>query len=281
MVGGPAPVIEARQLVKEYDTGGTRQRALVGVSLAVTPGCFLSIMGPSGSGKSTLLHLLGGLDEPTSGEVVFEGQPLSSLAERDRTLLRRRRIGLVFQAFNLVPVLSARDNIALPAVIAAEKPSAYEPRLERALALVGLTDHAHQLPSELSGGQQQRVALARALFMEPAVLLADEPTGNLDTRTGAEVLGLFRDAQAAQGTSIVMVTHDPRAAAVGDEVVMLRDGAVAGHLALGATTGEDRTQQVLRWLEALDRHDDEPVGATNGNGTKPRRPRPLRAATRS
>src|SRR4051794_28303447 len=232
MVGEPTPVIEARQLVKEYETGRTRQRALVGVSLAVPQGCFISIMGPSGSGKSTLLHLLGGLDEPTSGDVIFEGTPISKLPEKERTLLRRRRIGLVFQAFNLVPVLSAADNVALPAVIAGEKPPQYQERLARSLAMVGLTENAGQLPSQLSGGQQQRVALARALFMEPAVLLADEPTGNLDTRTGAEVLALFRDVQAAQGTSIVMVTHDPRAAATGDEVVMLRDGAVAGSLSL-------------------------------------------------
>ena len=280
MVGGSVPVIEVRDLAKEYDTGGTRQRALVGVSLSVTPGCFLSIMGPSGSGKSTLLHLLGGLDEPTGGEVVFEGRALSSLPERDRTLLRRRRIGLVFQAFNLVPVLSARDNVALPAVIAGEKPAAYEERLARSLALVGLTEHADQLPSQLSGGQQQRVALARALFMEPAVLLADEPTGNLDTRTGAEVLALFRQIRETQGTSIVMVTHDPRAAAAGDEVVMLRDGALAGHLTLDTAAGEARTQQVLRWLEALDRPVEGPVldVRSNGNG---KRQRPLRAASRS
>jgi putative ABC transport system ATP-binding protein len=302
MVGEPAPVIEARELVKEYNTGGTRQRALVGVSLPVPQGCFLSIMGPSGSGKSTLLHLLGGLDEPTSGEVIFEGTPISKLSEKERTLLRRRRIGLVFQAFNLVPVLSAQDNVALPAVIAGEKPPAYADRLARSLELVGLTEHAGQLPSQLSGGQQQRVALARALFMEPAVLLADEPTGNLDTRTGAEVLALFRRVRAEQGTSIVMVTHDPRAAAAGEEVVMLRDGALAGRLALGPIrdsndslingASEKRTQSVLRWLQDLDRPEGLPApkapAASSASPTSPaapvsptsanRRSRPLRAA---
>jgi putative ABC transport system ATP-binding protein len=215
-------------------------------------------MGPSGSGKSTLLHLLGGLDRPEGGEVALDGAPLSSLSDDARTRLRRDRIGIVYQFFNLVPVLTVTENICLPAVISGQRQSEYASRLEEILKLVGLSEDRNKQPSQLSGGQQQRAAIARALFIEPAVLLADEPTGNLDIRTGADILSLFSDAQRRLGQTIVMVTHDPRSAAYGDEVVLLRAGKVAGHLDLTQKCrGEAkanpahpaRSRAVLRWLE--------------------------------
>jgi putative ABC transport system ATP-binding protein len=233
-------------LVKVY---GAR-RALDGVDLDVPRGAFVSVMGPSGSGKSTLLHLLGGLDTPNDGEVLLDGQSLSAMPDRERTLTRRHRIGFIFQAFNLVPVLTAGENVALPAVIDGERPEAYEERLQRVLEVVNLRDRRDQLPSELSGGEQQRVAAARALFVEPEVLLADEPTGNLDSRSGVELLSVLKRAQQERGQTVVLVTHDPAAASFGDEVVYLRDGKVSGHLHLDGEGG-DRAQLVLAWLQEL------------------------------
>jgi len=247
---GTPPVLSALDLVKVYDTGKTSVRALDGVSMDVPRGHFVSIMGPSGSGKSTLLHLLGGLDAPTSGEVSLEGAPLSGLSDKQLTLARRRKIGFVFQFFNLVPVLSVEENIALPAVIDGARARDYRDRLDRALDLVGLRDWRSHLPSEISGGQQQRVAIARALFSEPAVLLADEPTGNLDTKTGHEILGLLKDAQERLGQTVAMVSHDPRAAAYGDEVIMLRDGVITDRLELEGE--QDRAEVVLAWLQAAE-----------------------------
>ena len=245
-----APVVlAARDLVKDYESAGVQRRALDGVTLDLEKGRFLAVMGPSGSGKSTLLHLLGGLDLPTSGEVLVDGTALSALSDDQLTMLRRRRIGFVFQFFNLVPVLSVAENVALPAVIAGEAEASYADRLERVIGLVGLTEHRDKLPSQLSGGQQQRVAVARALFIEPAVLLADEPTGNLDSRTGAEVLDLLRQAQDELNQSIVLVTHDARAAATADELLLLQDGAVSGRLPLRAR-GEKRVAEVLAFLQA-------------------------------
>jgi putative ABC transport system ATP-binding protein len=250
--------LAARDLVKEYSQGSEVQRVLDGVSLDVAPGSFISVMGPSGSGKSTLLHLLGGLDSPDAGEVLLDGQPLSALSDDARTRLRRNQIGIVYQFFNLVPVLTVTENICLPAVIAGQRQAEYASRLEDILKLVGLSDDRDKQPSQLSGGQQQRAAIARALFIEPAVLLADEPTGNLDMRTGAEILRLFSDAQRQLGQTIVMVTHDPRSAAYGDAVVLLRAGRVAGRLDLAQKCrGEaksdpahpTRPRTVLRWLE--------------------------------
>ena len=244
------PVLVARDLVKEYRQGDAVRRALDGVSLTVATGAFVAVMGPSGSGKSTLLHLLGGLDTPTSGEVVVEGRTLSQLSDRELTLVRRRRIGFVFQFFNLVPVLNVEENIALPATIAGRRPDEYRERVDAVVRLVGLDGQRRQVPAQLSGGEQQRVAIARALFIEPAVLLADEPTGNLDSRMGAEILGLLRQAQRELGTTVVMVTHDPRMAAVADEIVLLGDGAVTGTLCLDGG-GDDRAQLVLAWLQEL------------------------------
>ena len=233
-------------MVKRY---GAR-RALDGIDLDIARGTFVSVMGPSGSGKSTLLHLLGGLDTPSEGEVLLDGQALSRLDDRERTLVRRHRIGFIFQAFNLVPVLTAGENVALPAVIDGERPDAYEERLRNVLDVVNLGDQREQLPSELSGGEQQRVAAARALFVEPDVLLADEPTGNLDSRSGVELLSVLKRAQRERDQTVVLVTHDPAAASFGDEVVHLRDGRIDGHLALDGEGG-DRAQLVLAWLQEL------------------------------
>jgi putative ABC transport system ATP-binding protein len=249
-VGG---ILEGIDLVKEYSTGKTTVRALDGVSLSIERGSFTAVMGPSGSGKSTLLHLLGGLDSPTTGEVVLDGTPMSKLSDKELTLARRHKIGFVFQFFNLVPVLSVEENIALPAVIDGKRPKEYRDRLDRVLDVVGLTAWRTHIPNEISGGQQQRTAIARALFTEPAVLLADEPTGNLDTKTGTEILELLKDAQSDLGQTIVMVTHDPRIAAFADAVVLLQDGRITGHLDVqeaAGVGGDARAAAVLSWLQA-------------------------------
>jgi putative ABC transport system ATP-binding protein len=267
----PEPILAARDLVKDYRSNGSSTRALDHVSIDVPPGHFISVMGPSGSGKSTLLHLLGGLDAPTSGDVFLEGRPLSGLADKDVTLARRGSVGFVFQFFNLVPVLTVEENIALPKVIAGEPPSSYQRRLDHVIEQVGLDDCRTKLPSQISGGQQQRTAIARAIFPEPAVVLGDEPTGNLDTRTGRQILELLKSLQTDHGQTIVIVTHDPRAAAYGDEVIYLEDGAIRSRIDLskrpagvrsrnglsrrsangGASGGEARAQAVLAWLQKL------------------------------
>jgi putative ABC transport system ATP-binding protein len=274
MVGEDQRVIlAARQVVKDYPQGDGVQRVLDHLDLEVDVGRFVTIMGPSGSGKSTLLHLLGGLDTPDAGEVELDGAPLSSLSDDARTRLRRHRIGVVYQFFNLVPVLTVAENIALPAVIAGRPPVTYRSTLEDVIELVGLGDHRDKQPSQLSGGQQQRAAIARALFTSPAVLLADEPTGNLDLASGSEVLALFLAAQRAMGQTIVMVTHDPRTAGHADEIHLLRDGAIHGRLdvadrctgdARTNPTNEERARVVLRWLEELDA-----TGAARGDRTGP------------
>ncbi|MFA5891809.1 MAG: ABC transporter ATP-binding protein [Actinomycetota bacterium] len=251
-------VLATRDLVKEYVTGRSSVRALDGVTFEVPRGRFVAVMGPSGSGKSTLLHLLGGLDAPTSGQVWLEGQALADLGDRQLTLARRNRIGFVFQFFNLVPVLTIEENIALPLIIGGARPKEYVDRIERILKLVGLTEWRTHLPSEISGGQQQRVAVARALVTEPAVLLADEPTGNLDQKTGNEVLTLLREVQRALGQTVVIVTHDAHAAGFADEVVLLVDGKIKDRLTIDEQThadgsavgGERRAQAVLAWLQA-------------------------------
>ena len=213
--------IEATGLVKTYSQGDEEIRALRGVDISVAPGEFLSITGASGSGKSTLLHILGGLDRPASGEVWVEGRSLSELDDEDLALLRRRRLGFVLQFFNLLPTLTAEENAAFPLLL-----DGTDDALDRArvsLERVGLGSRAHHRPAQLSGGEQQRVALARALVTEPAVVLADEPTGNLDSKTGAEILELLR-ATADAGQTIVMVTHDDKTARFSDRTVGLVDG---------------------------------------------------------
>ena len=226
MENGSAIAVETVGLSKVYGEGSTTVHALRGVSLEFPDGEFAAIMGPSGSGKSTLLHLLGALDKPSSGRVIVGGTDLSGLSDKKLTLLRRERMGFVFQFFNLIPTLSAEENILLPALIAGEKAGKYSGRLDELLELVGLSARRTHRPDELSGGEQQRVAIARALVRNPDIILADEPTGNLDSTTGAGVLDLLKESAGRYDQTILMVTHDPRAAAFADRVVFLSDGRV-------------------------------------------------------
>jgi putative ABC transport system ATP-binding protein len=222
------PAVAADGVARRYGEGESAVHALRGVTLAVPAGQFTAVMGPSGSGKSTLMHVLAGLDHPDEGVVRIGGEDITAMGDNELTLLRRRHIGFVFQSFNLLPVLTAEENILLPMRIAGVKP---DPGwVEAVLARVGLGDRRRHRPSELSGGQQQRVAIARAIVSEPTVLFADEPTGNLDSASGAEVLGLMRQTVEAFGQTTVMVTHDPRAAATADRTVFLADGRVVADL---------------------------------------------------
>jgi putative ABC transport system ATP-binding protein len=253
-----APAVEARGLQKLYGEGGAEVRALRGVDLVVRRGEFVAIMGPSGSGKSTLLHIVGALETPTQGTIAVGGLHYEGLGDKELTRFRRDHIGFVFQFFNLLGSLSAAENVLLPALIAGEHDKAEE---ERALALlerVGLAGRSDHLPSELSGGEQQRVSIARALLRSPELLLADEPTGNLDTRAGRDVLRLLREMNQVQGHTIVMVTHDPAAAAFTDRVVFLRDGEIAGEVEGGST------QRVVDFFTQLEHEIDErePVAAS-------------------
>jgi len=220
------PVIQANALTKDYQLGEHTVKALAGVDFSVDKGEFVAIMGPSGSGKSTLLHLLGGLDNPTTGEVILADNPLSKLTEKQITLARRHNVGFVFQFFNLLPTLNAEENILLPIIIDGKNPHDYKERLERILKLVGLEDRREHKPDQLSGGQQQRVALARALITEPAILLADEPTGNLDTKAGTTIMEMLQRSGREMQQTVIVVTHDPRAAAYAQRVIFLRDGVV-------------------------------------------------------
>jgi putative ABC transport system ATP-binding protein len=217
-------IVSTADLRRTYGEGETAVHALAGVTLNFPAGQYTAIMGPSGSGKSTLMHLLAGLDRPTSGSVQIEGQELSALDDAGLTRLRRDRLGFVFQAFNLVPVLTALENITLPLTLAGRKPD--QAWLDELIETVGLRDRLTHRPSELSGGQQQRVAVARALVHRPAVLFADEPTGNLDSHSSEEVLGLLRRAVDEFGQTVIMVTHEPVAAAVASRLIVLDDGKV-------------------------------------------------------
>ncbi len=225
-------MIEARDVHKVYRRGAVEVAAVRGITLHIAPGEMVAIVGPSGSGKSTLMNLLGALDRPTKGEVLIAGKPLAKLSDDELTRLRREKVGLVFQFFNLLPLLSARENIALPLLLSGVARADAEKRADALLARVGLSQRADHTPDELSGGEMQRVAVARALAIEPQVILADEPTGNLDTHAGEGVLSLLRSATAGTsgdaGTrcSVVMVTHDPKAAAVADRVITIRDGSI-------------------------------------------------------
>ena len=221
-------VVVATDLSRRYGEGDTAVDALQGVSLAVRSGELVAVMGPSGSGKSTLMHLLAALDKPTGGSVAIAGQDVGSLSDRDVTLLRRRHIGFVFQFFNLLPMLSAEENVKLPLSIAGEKP---DPEFfEGLLKRTGLADRRSHRPAELSGGQQQRVAIARALVTKPTVLFADEPTGNLDSHTGADILELLRSSAKELDQTMVMVTHDAHAAEIADRVLFLADGRIVEEL---------------------------------------------------
>ena len=240
--------IQTDGLVRVFGERETRVEALRGVDLLVDPGSFVAVMGPSGSGKSTLLHLIGGLDRPTEGTVRVGGEDLSQLDDDALTLLRRRRIGFIFQFFNLLPVLSAQENVALPLLVDGVGEAEARRRALTALETVGVGHRRDHRPATLSGGEQQRVAVARAVVTEPVLILADEPTGNLDSAAGDQVLGLLRRVVDDSGQTILMVTHDPRGAAVADRLVMLRDGLVAEEQALERTGS---VREVLRRLEEL------------------------------
>ena len=231
----PKPVVlSAKDLAKLYGEGTTAVRALDGASIEVRKGEIVAIMGPSGSGKSTMLHLLGALETPTGGQISLGGERYDGLDDAGLTRIRRDRIGFVFQFFNLLPSLTAEENVLLPALIAGDAGEAVRHRSRELLELVGLGPRVGHLPSELSGGEQQRVSIARALLREPELILADEPTGNLDSRSSAEILALMRELSDTQEQTLVMVTHDPGAAAIADRVVFLRDGRVAGEEAGGS-----------------------------------------------
>jgi putative ABC transport system ATP-binding protein len=218
------PIVTATDVRRRYGEGDAAVDALAGVSVSFERGRFSAIMGPSGSGKSTLMHILAGLDQPTEGTVEIAGENITRMGDNELTRLRRRHIGFVFQFFNLLPMLSAEENVVLPLSIAGEKPD--KAWLEQLLSDVGLQDRRRHRPSELSGGQQQRVAIARSLVTRPTVLFADEPTGNLDSTTGMEILELLRASVDERGQTIVMVTHDLRAARFADRVLHLADGEI-------------------------------------------------------
>ena len=236
---GPEPPAEAivsiEKVTRRYGEGDTAVDALRGVSLEIERGKLTAVMGPSGSGKSTLMHILAGLDRPTDGRVVLDGVDITSMSDKKLTIFRRQKIGFVFQFFNLLPMLNAEENITLPLSIAGEKPN--PAFFDELIGAVGLGDRLKHRPSELSGGQQQRVAIARALVSRPDVVFADEPTGNLDSKTGSEILELLRHSVEELGQTVVMVTHEARAAAIADRVLYLADGQIVRELT-GATAHE-------------------------------------------
>jgi len=219
-------IIQTDNLTKTYGTGEAAVVALDHVSLKIDPGEFVAIMGPSGCGKSTLLHLLGGLDRPSEGNVEIEDTPIARMSDDDLTKLRRRKMGFVFQFFNLIPVLNAVENASLPVTLDGVKPPEAKRRAAEWLKRFGLGDRLTSRPDQLSGGQQQRVAIARALVAEPALILADEPTGNLDTRSGNEIASILSQVTKEYGRTVVMVTHDPRIAAYADRIIFLKDGRI-------------------------------------------------------
>ena len=242
-------VLEARSLHKQYHLGSHDVNALSGIDFIVEQGEFVAIMGPSGSGKSTLLHLIGGLDQPSEGEVILAGKRLSLLKDRQLTILRRRNVGFVFQFFNLLPTLTAEENILLPILIDGQNPRKFEERLKILLDLVGLTDRRGHRPEQLSGGEQQRVALARALITEPAILLADEPTGNLDSVTGAAIMSLLQRSYNELKQTVIVVTHDPFAATYAKRVIFLKDGCLISELHL--TQDMEQAQKVAVIIDKI------------------------------
>jgi putative ABC transport system ATP-binding protein len=219
-------IISTQNLTKVFGSGSTAITALDQVNLSINNSEFVAIMGPSGCGKSTLLHLMGGLDRPTRGNVIIEGTPIEEMKDDQLTELRRRKIGFVFQFFNLIPVLNAVENAALPITLDGVKPAEAYKKAAEWLGRFGLSDRLNSRPDQLSGGQQQRVAIARALAAEPSLVLADEPTGNLDTHSGDEIAGLLREVAKQYGRTVIMVTHDPRIAAYADRIIFLKDGKV-------------------------------------------------------
>jgi putative ABC transport system ATP-binding protein len=242
------PILQTEDLHKVYATVAGELHALAGVALAVEAGEFVAVMGPSGCGKSTLLHMLGGLDNPTSGTIHLAGQRIDRMNETKRALLRRHKLGFVFQDFNLIGNLTAEDNVELPALLAGMNATTARQQCQRLMSELGIADKAHSIPAQLSGGQQQRVALARALINHPAILLADEPTGNLDSTNADYVLRLLRQFHR-QGQTILMVTHDPSVASVADRVIYMRDGRIQNDIQL---QGDQKPRMALGQLIALE-----------------------------
>jgi putative ABC transport system ATP-binding protein len=238
-------VVQARDLTRRYGEGATAVEALRGVSLTVGRADLVAVMGPSGSGKSTLMHALAGLDKPTSGTVTIAGTEITKLDDAKLTLLRREHIGFVFQFFNLLPMLSAEENVLLPLSIAGEKVD--RAWLDELLDRTGLSQRRSHRPAELSGGEQQRVAITRALVTRPTILFADEPTGNLDSKTSGEILDLLRGSVDAYQQTVVMVTHDPRAASIADRILFIADGLIVNELS-GASAGD--VLEVMSGLQA-------------------------------
>ena len=218
--------VEGRHIIKNFRIGSTPTKVLKDISLQVMQGEFVSIMGPSGSGKSTLLYILGGLDTPTSGHVLLNGTDISRFGDEKMSRIRRQKIGFVFQFYNLIPNLNVEENIMLPLLLDGKKMGGYRKQLEQILEIVGLSDRRRHTPRELSGGQQQRVAIARALIGNPEILFADEPTGNLDSKTGAEIMALLREINKTSGQTIIMVTHSPEAAQSSSRVIHVQDGMI-------------------------------------------------------
>jgi putative ABC transport system ATP-binding protein len=249
-------VLEAKQIKKHYQMGEVVVSALKGIDLTVNQGEFVAIMGPSGSGKSTLLHLLGGLDWPSDGEISLAGQPLAALSDSEITLVRRRKVGFIFQFYNLVPTLTAAENVGLPLLIDGQDLRKHAAKIDHLLELVGLAERRNHKPDQLSGGQQQRVAIARAFVNTPEIVLADEPTGNLDSRSGSTILELLRRTCSELGATIVMVTHDAHAASYADRVVFLKDGATVRSLLLG-----DRSLAVQMIIDVMASLEAAPLAA--------------------
>lgn len=244
-------ILEAKHLKKQYTLGEHTVNALAGVDLIVEKGEFVALMGPSGSGKSTLLHLIGGLDKPSDGEVTLAGQRLSILNDNQVTLVRRHNVGFIFQFFNLLPTLTAEENIALPLIIDGQDLRQHQKHIDGLLQLVKLNDRRHHKPDQLSGGEQQRVAIARALVTRPAIVLADEPTGNLDSKTGSAIMELLRQSCDELGQTIVVVTHDPRAATFADRVILLKDGQIVDETRFDGTF--DQSQRLRIVMDAIER----------------------------
>jgi len=218
-------ILRCENITKEYGEGNTRIKALDDVSFSVEKGEFVSIIGPSGSGKSTLLHILGGVDKPTSGKVFIEGTDIHSLSEDKLAIFRRRQIGLIYQFYNLMPVLNVDENIVLPHLLDGRKMD--RERLDSIVDYLGLTERRNNLPSQLSGGQQQRVAIGRAMFNRPAIVLADEPTGNLDRKTGEEIMALLKDSNRKHKQTLILITHDESIALQADRIIYIEDGKIA------------------------------------------------------
>jgi putative ABC transport system ATP-binding protein len=246
-------ILDATAVTKKYHMGEVTVSALREVSFSVNKGEFVAVMGPSGSGKSTLLHLLGGLDEPTSGEIALAGHTITCLTDDEVTVVRRRKVGFIFQFYNLVPTLTAAENVALPLLIDGQYIEKHQQKIDGLLAMVGLADRRDHKPDQMSGGQQQRVAIARAFVNDPEIVLADEPTGNLDSQSGTAILELLRQSAEALQQTIVMVTHDPRAASYADRVVFLKDGRIVQNLTIVNKNGaSDDIRSIMRVMRELE-----------------------------